>query len=273
VSAVAVAKQHPAESSPTPTRSTRPLVNSTVAFCLALMVMVTLHELAHAVAALALGLHPVVHLGSVDTGALTAAQKATTNAVGPLFSLVSGLLLLALPHRGTPFVRLFVLWLGLLSVQELNGYLMTGPFVSEGDVGVVLRETGSPVWVGLVGLVVGVLGTVWAGRIATARLLAMVDPAGDVGGQLRRLGLFAWLLGALLSLVLSLGALDPGWIGLFELAGAVSVGLFLLFVRYFMGRLDVAGAALRFGWPWLGVACLLVVAVLRQLVFGPGLAL
>lgn len=251
----------------------RPLVSSIVAFALAIPVMITLHELAHAVAALSLGLHPVLKASSVDTGGVTAAQNIVTAAAGPVFSLVLGLIVLALPRRGTPFVRLFVLWFGLTNVQEFNGYLITGPFVRDGDIGIVLRESGAPGWVGFLGLVVGVLGTAWAGQVATARLLEMVDPAGDIGGQLRRLGLFAWLLGSLLTVLLSLPQFDAGGIGLFEVLGTVTVGLFMFFVRFFMRRLDVTGEALRFDWPWVGIGILVVLAVLRQVVLAGGVAL
>jgi hypothetical protein len=249
----------------------RPLLCSTVAFALALLLMITLHELAHAVAGLAMGLDPVMRPFSVDAGGVTPAQRAITAAAGPLFSLVSGLAVLALPQSGTPFGRLFALWFALLSVQEFNGYLIIGPFVADGDIGIVLRETGSQVWVAGIGLVVGVAGTVWAGRVATARLLTMVDPAGDAGPQLRRLGLFAWLLGALLAILLSIGQFEGGGTGLFEVAGAVTVGLFLLFVRYFMRRLDVPGQTLYFSWPWAGAGFLLIVAVLRQIALAGGL--
>lgn len=251
----------------------RPLVSSTVAFALALLVMITLHELAHAAAALSLGLSPVLGPFSVDTGGVTAAQNATTAAAGPLFSLVSGLMLLALPRFGTPFTRVFVLWFGLVSVQEFSGYLITGLFVPGGDVGTVLSATGAPFWVGVLAFVVGVLGTAWAGHVATARLLALVDPASVVGDQLRRLGLFAWLLGSALALVLSAAQFDTSGDGLFEMLGTVTVGLFLCFVRVFMRRLDVPGEALRFGWPWVGIGFLLVVAVLRQVLLARGLAL
>jgi len=140
--------------------------------------------------------------------------------------------------------------------------------VAAGDVGVVLAATGAPVWVGVLGAVLGVAGTLVTGRVATARLLAMVDPAGDVAGQLRRLGLFAWLLGAVLAVALSVGGFRFTATGVFEVVGTVSVGVFLLFVRFFMRRLEVPGEGLRFEWPWIGVGALLIVAVLRHLLAG-----
>ena len=131
-------------------RTILPLANSTIAFALALLVMITVHELGHALAALAQGHDPILRPSSVDTGSAPGAEQVVTNAAGPLVSLVTGLLVLALPQRGSAFTRLFVLWFGLLSVQEFNGYLITGPFVADGDIGVVLKQSGAPGWLGFV---------------------------------------------------------------------------------------------------------------------------
>jgi hypothetical protein len=253
--------------------SVLPLVNSTVAFALALLLMITVHELGHAVAALAQGHHPVLRPFSVDTGAAPGAQRVVTAAAGPLLSVVTGLLVLAMPLRGRPFVRLAILWFGLLSVQEFNGYLTTGPFVADGDIGVVLGESGAQGWLGVVLLVVGVAGTVVTGRVATARLLLLVDPATDVADQLRRLGLFSWLLGALLAVLLSLGAFDATANTLFEVAGLITAGVFLLFARGFYRRVDITGRAQLYGWPWTGGLALIVVALARQLFLARGLSL
>jgi hypothetical protein len=195
---------------------------------------------------------------SVDTGATTAAQRLTTNAAGPLFSLVSGVLILLIPRSGPLFGRLFVLWSGLLAVQEFNGYLITGPFVPAGDVGVVLAESGAPEWAGYLGLLVGVSGTVLAGRVATARLLELVEPEREIGGQLHRLGLFAWLLGAVVAVLLSLGSFEANGTGVFEVAGVLTVGLLLFLVRVFVARLappEPGRRVLWVVWPWRGSRC------------------
>jgi len=78
--------------------------------------------------------------------------------VGPLFSLVSGLIALLAPRRGRGFWRLFTIWFGVLSVQSFFGYLMTGPFVAYGDVGHAFRCSMPGRCVRRI-LVVGLLGT------------------------------------------------------------------------------------------------------------------
>lgn len=175
------------------------LLNSAVAFALALMTMVTLHELAHAVTALSLGLNATLHSGSVDVPDYRSdSEHITTALAGPFFSLISGLLILALPRFGRGFWRLFVMWLGLLSVQEVVGYLMTAPFVTFGDIGAALRLAGAPFWTFIVCFLLGLARMVLLGRAATRRLLEFTREGIDsTADQLRSLGLFAWLLGVL----------------------------------------------------------------------------
>lgn len=73
------------------------------------------------------------------------------------------------------------------------------------------------------------------GVIATRRLLQMTDPQTDAAPQMRDLGLFAWLLGVVVVLVVSIGALDLGSAdGAFEILGTLSIGIFLIFVRPLM---------------------------------------
>src|SRR2546429_9794390 len=60
------------------------LVNSAVAFAIALLLMITVHEFAHALAGLALGLRPVVFPNQVTYGvAGTARQPLGTAGIGP----------------------------------------------------------------------------------------------------------------------------------------------------------------------------------------------
>src|SRR5437016_2313451 len=71
------------------------LVNSVIAFAIALPVMVTLHELAHGVAGVAEGLQPTVYPGQVVNRVPgTTGQQVIQLFAGPLASLVMGLLAL-----------------------------------------------------------------------------------------------------------------------------------------------------------------------------------
>ena len=76
-----------------------PLINSAVAFSLALLVTITVHEFAHAAAAVVLGFHPVVHRFSADPNVVTVGQQVTIDLAGPILSLLIGLGFLAISAR------------------------------------------------------------------------------------------------------------------------------------------------------------------------------
>ncbi len=254
------------------------LVNSAVAFALACLVMITVHELGHAVVSVAQGNAPVMFGFSVDSRTATDRQHVATALAGPVLSLVAGLAILALPvTKLEAFWRLAVLWLGLLSVQEFSGYLITGPFANIGDIGSALALTDAPAVLGWLGFLLGWVLTYLLGRYAVRRLVAFTHPGQPLAPQLRALGLFAWLVGAGLVVLLSLGLLTAGGVGgavvLFEALGVLSSGIFLIFVRVFMRGLEpsqVQPAALA--TPWAGIIALLVVAAARQLAFATGIS-
>jgi hypothetical protein len=259
------------------------LLNSAVAFAIALPLMTTVHELAHAVVMAAQGLRPRVYPGQVVSAVQgTTDQQVVHLLAGPAGSLLIGVAILLAVPAASGFWRLCLLWFGALSVQEFTGYLMTAPFLSIGDVGAALHLVAAPAWAYWLCFVAGGLGTVLLGRHFTGRLLALVDPAGDRATQLRSLGLFAWLLGAAVCLGYGLVAalvsggshdvLSP--VGLVEALATLTSGIFVFAVRLFMGG-EVAGRGLSVGWGWpvIGVAIFLAVNVGRTLILGPGLQL
>lgn len=252
------------------------LLSSSVAFLLALLLTITWHELGHALAAVALGLRPTLYPFSVDTRAVSDAQQVTTALAGPVLSLVTGAVLLAVHARlsRTGFWPLTLLWLGLAGVQTFAGYLITGVFVRSGDIGKALDLTGAPLWVGVVVFALGWGLTYLNGRHATRQLLRLTDPARKLAPQLRDLGLFAWLLATVVAFLISFGTYDVGSAGVaiavFEVLGTLSTGIFLIFVRLFMGETPARRAAPAWPVPWPGIAAVVVVALVRQLVLARG---
>ncbi len=255
------------------------LANSAIAFALACLVMITVHELGHAVASLAQGNDPVMFGFSVDSRTATDRQQVLTALAGPLLSLLTGIGILALPVSGlAPFWRLSVLWLGLLSVQEFSGYLITGPFANIGDIGSVLEVTAASPVLGWFGFFLGWVITYLLGRYAVRRLVTFTSPHQPLAPQLRALGLFAWLVGAALVIVLSLGLLTAGGVGggvvVFEALGVLSSGIFLIFVRFFLRGLEPSQREpAPLATPWVGIIVLIVVAAARQLALGAGFTL
>lgn len=258
------------------------LLNSAVAFAIADTAMITVHEFGHALAGIAIGLHPIVYPGQVLNAAhATATQQVIQLVAGPLVSLVTGLTILALVPAARGFAQLLLLWFGALSVQEFTGYLMTGPFLQIGDIGSALQLFTAPRWVYWLLFVVGVFGTLLLGRHFTARLVALVDlGSGDRSAQLRCLGLLAWLLGA--AVILGYGLADGLLIGdvhsmftsvgLVEALATLTSGIFVFAVRFFMGAtVRKRPMSVGLGWPLAGAIIFVVLNVGRSLILGPGL--
>ncbi|MGI8608316.1 MAG: hypothetical protein ACR2MY_03665 [Candidatus Dormibacteria bacterium] len=254
------------------------LLNSAVAFALALMAMITLHELAHGVAALMQGQQPVIHPSSEDDNAATVGAKVFIALAGPLWSLVSGVVVLALPQvpASRAFWRLAVLWFGLLSVQEFSGYLFVGLFTNVGDIGSTYKLLGSPIWLKRVVFAVGAALTYLTARVATRRLLEVTNTSGDTAAQMRALGLFAWLIGVAIVVIVSLPNSERSShsaIVIFELLGTLTSGIFLVYVRWLSKVIHVPPLSPAFRWPIGGILVMLALAVGRHLLFVPGLTL
>ena len=254
------------------------LLSSAVAFALACLVVITVHELGHVLGSLAQGRGAVLYGFSVDDDALTDRQEIVTALAGPLVSLLTGVAVLATPRsRLPPFWRLTVLWTGLLSVQEFSGYLITGPFAHVGDIGAVLDVTGAPAAVGWLGFVVGWVTTYLVGQHAVRGLVGFTSPSLTLAPQLRALGLFAWLIGAGLVIALSAGLLTAGGVAggvvVFEALGVLSSGIFLIFVRVFLRGLHVPVVEPDPlpPTPWAGIVVLVLVVLARQLALAGGI--
>ena len=107
-----------------------------------------LHESAHAVAGLSLGLTATLSPFSVDyDGQTTTRQDIITAAAGPVFSLVMGLVLMVVARNwGRGVVRLFWMWLAFMGVMNFVGYCFIAPFAQAGDTGQVLALLHTPWW-------------------------------------------------------------------------------------------------------------------------------
>src|SRR5690349_18347856 len=132
----------------TPAHVRSMLWNSTVAFVVAQMVVIVLHESAHAVTGLLQGYRAIQFAGEVRftpeeaTGALV-----VTALAGPVFSLVTGLVAMMFrPFRGRGFAELLWAWLAFLSAQEGFGYLTIAPLMADGDTGAALDALHAPGW-------------------------------------------------------------------------------------------------------------------------------
>ena len=142
------------------------LWNTTVAYVVAQMLVIVLHESAHTVAGLLQGYQATQFTGEVRFAPdQTPTAHVITALAGPLFSLVSGLVAMHLrPFRGRGFLQLLWVWFAFLSAEEGFGYLTIAPLVTDGDTGAALAELHAPVWVGWVCMAAGIAGLVFLAR-------------------------------------------------------------------------------------------------------------
>lgn len=247
------------------------LLNSATAFVLAGMLAITLHEGAHLVTALGLGHHAVLYPSAVDFHASSRAHRVATALAGPLFSLVSGLALVLIGSGwGRGFGRLFWLWLGFLSAQIGFGYLIIAPFARAGDTGQALALLSAPGLVYAVSFAVGMAGMYWlARRFAGEAIRYASEPT-----SLRAIGLFSWLLGTGILLVVYVPAnrhLSGDAIPT-VLAGVGTIGIFTPLLTFFYRRLEARREELVLSTPFLGIAGAAVLAAVLVGVVAPGLS-
>lgn len=260
---------------PDPGRSRLLLASSAVALTLAAPVAVTLHELAHAVAGLALGSDVVLSSSSVSyVPELAAHDEVVAAAAGPLFSLVLGVVVFLVGRQaGRGFVRLLLLWTGLVSMQNFAGYLLIAPFAGAGDTGQIMGILDAPALAYVVSAGAGVGLT-----LLNARLLAgQVTRFARSQDELRHLVLLPWLVGTAATVALTLLDTVVGGASGAEVpvvvAGAVAIAIFAPVFTLFYRRLHPPYEELRLRTPVVPLVVTIVLVVMIAIVLGPGLRL
>lgn len=191
----------------------RLVVNAICVYITAFLLTVLLHELAHALMALALGTQPVLYNTSVrNLDPVPEAKEVFIALAGPMFSLLQGLVVLAAFRKATSTgpAALFVLFVGVFGIINFLGYLMITPFVPYGDLGRVaaIWHLPQPLLL-VVALAAGVALTLSVRN--TAPLFMRFVPAEVAGphtrtekGQaVRALLMWPWLVGSVVITLLS----------------------------------------------------------------------
>ena len=178
--------------------------NATISFVLASMVNSLLHESAHAVAGLVQGLTPTISPFSVEFAPEgTTSQQVVTAAAGPVFSLVMGLVLMAVARTwGRGIVRLFWMWLSFMGVMNFAGYCFIAPFAHAGDTGKILALLHAPPVISILVGLVGAAVIIWLAR----RFAVEVKRYASELTSERQLAFYPWLLGT--PIVLVMGAAE-----------------------------------------------------------------
>lgn len=155
------------------------IVGSTLALMVGVSIMVLLHETSHAVAGVLLGYLPTqVPFAVGYTPEPPPDAEAIEAITGPIFSLVSGLIGLAIdvavrPFSSRPFWRLVWLWTIFLSIEEAVGYFVIVGILSAGDTGVAFAAWGVPAWGYIVATVLGIGAMFANGWLFSRPIIAM----------------------------------------------------------------------------------------------------
>lgn len=208
------------------------LLNASLSYALAYLLMVTCHEFGHGLAALLVGQHPIVYGVRENDAAGSQLTIAFIAGAGPVVSLLLGIIFLQIEKHShlQNIWRQLLLWFGLLSVVEFFGYLITPPFpfFASGDISGVIHALNLPYWTRLVSFVIGFIGIIALGRLALQRLLLIVDQADSLRPQLLRTGMFPWLIGT--GIILAVFASSSYATGL---VAVVTAGIFTMLTGYF----------------------------------------
>jgi hypothetical protein len=256
--------------------------NGAVAFVLAGIAAITVHELARFVTAVALQSRATFYPSYVEFDITQTQTLILTSAVATITSLVTGLaLIFAARIWGAGITRLFVTWLGFISVQLVFTSLLLAPLTGAGDVATLLFWFDAPPSLYWVGFAIGVAGTVLLARLFATRVTAYAD--GSVS-SMRSLGIGSWAAGtAVLVLVyaltftFTLRSQPIGMVGDTLVAVAAS-GLFAPLFYPFRGKVRIVNEFLRFRRPTgamlciVGVGLVLVFVLNNGVLFDPGVA-
>ena len=114
---------------------------------------IILHELSHFLVAKELGVKAIYHSDHVIlTKNPHDWDKMIVAFSGPLFSLIFGVVMLAISYQSKKgsILRLLLIWCGLYNIASFLGYTLISSFVNTGDTGIVLQYFNIPIWVRLV---------------------------------------------------------------------------------------------------------------------------
>lgn len=139
-------------------------INSTLILISSTIIFTVLHESAHFITAEYFGLDPHLHRNYVHLGKKgSEIQEVIVAAAGPLFSLVSGVVItyLSVRLKKPCLFKLFLLWLGVGSLLACLGYILIAPFVKNGDTGKVFSYLGIPTSVAVIIAILSFLFIRW----------------------------------------------------------------------------------------------------------------
>ncbi len=250
-------------------------LDSVVAFVLAGMVATTVHEVFHLIMTLALGEKSVLFPDHVQIADNVSKYHAILiAAVGPLCSLVSGLLIIWLARDcGKGFARLFWLWFGFLSAQIGFGYFLVSSIVQTGDTGLVLSLLHAP-WYGYV--LITAIGGVGSWYVLPKLFSYRVSVFAHDKQSFFQIGMYPWLIatGILLAIYVIIGQIMTPWkLELFGLIAVVTIGIFTPIADFNALRAKAHPDALELSMPIAGMVLTGTVAAFLIFVLTHGISI
>ena len=228
------------------------ITRSTLAYLLAVTVVLLLHETSHAIAGITQGSAAVQLPFAVGyRPELGTTSSIIATATGPLFSLVSGVILIWFrPWRRSPFWGLAFSWFAFLSAEEGFGYF-TISGLGAGDTSVVLGLLDAPGWIYILCTIFGIAGLFF---LALCWVPHAADFSTDID-EYRAISMWTWIFGTIIITLLTLlyVLLSPGVPADDSIAvmlGAFSLGVFAPLSFIYDKRRDAVGFAAerpRFG--------------------------
>lgn len=246
-------------------------LNSSVAYILAGPLVLLVHECSHLVAGLLLGEKGILYGHAVDWGEhVSTNHQIITAATGPLFSMISGFILIYLTQKwGKGFWRLFWLWFGFLSAMEGVGYLFITPFGGVGDTGRVMALLDAPYIFSILAGLVGVAGMFLLAKLFATQAVKYTTTT----KELRSVGLFAWLTGTIVMVIIGLPGMFalPAELQFAVLMGTISLGIFTPLLTIFYQKVKTQKERLALSTPYVGVALAVIVNLLIIFVVEKGI--
>lgn len=249
--------------------------NGAIAFVLAGIVAISVHELARFVTTIALQASAVFYPSYVEYDMTQTRVLIITSVVATTVSLITGLaLIFAARIWGFGITRLFVTWLGFISVQLVFSSLIFAPLTQAGDAATLLYWFAAPPALYWAGFAIGIAGTVLLARLFATRVTAYAD--GSVS-SMRSFGFGSWAAGtAALVFVYALTFTfttrsHPIDMVSGTLIGVAASGLFAPLFYPFKGRVRIVNEFLRFKTPTPAILCLVVVGLVLVFVLNNGL--
>ncbi|RYY20708.1 MAG: hypothetical protein EOO36_02705 [Cytophagaceae bacterium] len=258
--------------------ATRRLASTAILlYIAAYLLTIVLHELGHAVMALALGDHPILYNTSVQNTnkQLSNGAHVLIAAAGPLLSLLQGTALLVLLRRGRAVgaSALFWLYMSVFGLINFFGYLMIAPLVPGGDTGQIVARLHVPapaqwaVAVGSLGCLVLLIGSTAPLFLRQLPATTQATPLLRTSGM-RALLLWPWLVGSVVLVLLALPAPHPAVVANMFMSPMV---LRRAYRRALAGPAVETPATEPLGAPWALAGAVLLLAVGFKLL-GRGIA-